>query len=415
MFALKLLLFLVTILQVKGDCPTGSCEKISLDVHRDAVQHSEFVGHVFHNSVTLNPVQCYTWCIQDCRCLSINYKENNEEKYCELNEGNQFTNESSLKDSPGSNYYTLRREIHRSKEPCVDEVTWTNGCCENNPCLNEGTCNQICEPASVRYNCSCPVPFVGKHCEIQLRKSCQDYKAAGVNESGLYRVIDDSNRIFKVFCDFDSERFRARLRVESDSIIQSCKQGHNEDCMQVLTLPVVLNEISGVIVDSGMVRRMGVVFSDYTDSGAVSGEMPNWQAYLIRPSYLAWLGNQSTHWRATCRYDTDGVVYRDYMRTSLADFDIRNIQEPVIAECHQFEIINIRGYECVSCTAPLWNRKGITSLCTDSSYNICEFSGNQGNVVNSEDNFGLYGKVNPAFRCTSNPDSTTQFWIGGQQ
>ncbi|KAL9968535.1 hypothetical protein ACROYT_G020642 [Oculina patagonica] len=383
MFALKFLSFLVTFLQVKGDCPTGSCEKISLDVHRDAVQDSEVVGHVFHNSVTLNPVQCYTWCIQDCRCLSFNYKENNEEKYCELNKENHFTNETSLKDSPGSSYYILRREIHRSKAPCVGEVTCTNGCCENNPCLNGGTCNEICEPASVRYNCSCPVPFVGKHCEIQLRKSCQDYKAAGVNKSGLYRVIDDSNLIFKVFCDFDSEPGFAWNLIQSFSLA-------NKDIMK------------------------GVVFSDYTDSGAVSGEIPNWQAYLIRPSYLAWLGNQSTHWRATCRYDTDGVVYRDYMRTSLADFDIMNIQEPIIAECYQFEIINIRGYECVSCTAPLWNRKGIASLHIDSSRNVCEFNGNKGDVVDNEDNFGAYGTANPAFRCTSNPDSTTQFWIGGQ-
>ena len=110
MFAEKILPFLVAFLQVKGQCLTGSCEKISLDVHRDAVQDSEFVGHVFHSCVTLNPIQCYTWCIQDCRCLSFNYKKNNEEKYCELNEANHFTNNGSLKNSTGSSYYILRRE-----------------------------------------------------------------------------------------------------------------------------------------------------------------------------------------------------------------------------------------------------------------------------------------------------------------
>lgn len=105
-----LFLFLVTILEVKGDCLAGKCQRISLDVYRDAVQDSEFVGHVFHNSVTLNPVQCYALCIQDCRCLSLNYKENNDQKYCELNEGSHFTNKSSLKHSPGSRYYILRRD-----------------------------------------------------------------------------------------------------------------------------------------------------------------------------------------------------------------------------------------------------------------------------------------------------------------
>ena len=111
MLAIQFFFILETFLQVKGDCLAGGCEMISLDVHGDAVQDTEFVGHVFHNSVTLNPVQCYTWCIQDCRCLSLNYKENNQEKYCELNEGNHFTNKSSLKNSPNSSYYILKREV----------------------------------------------------------------------------------------------------------------------------------------------------------------------------------------------------------------------------------------------------------------------------------------------------------------
>ena len=102
--------FLLIVLRVNGDCLAGKCQRISLDVHRDAVQDSEFVGHVFHNSVTLNPIQCYTWCIQDCRCLSLNYKENNDQKYCELNEENHFTKKTSLKKSPGSRYYILRRD-----------------------------------------------------------------------------------------------------------------------------------------------------------------------------------------------------------------------------------------------------------------------------------------------------------------
>ena len=89
--------------------------------------------------------------------------------------------------------------------PCADDVACTNACCRNNPCLNGGTCNKICEPTSVQHNCSYPVPFVGKHCEIQLRRSCQDYKAARFTASGLYTVFDDRNQTFQVFCDFDYE------------------------------------------------------------------------------------------------------------------------------------------------------------------------------------------------------------------
>ena len=106
--------------------------------------------------------------------------------------------------------------------------------------------------------------------------------------------------------------------------------------------------------------------------------MLNWKAYLIRPTYLKWLAKQSTHWRATCRYETDGVVYRDYMRTSLANFDIINIPVPISGKCYQFKILNIQGYECVLCTAPLWNKEHIHSLHTDSYKKFCEFYGNTG-------------------------------------
>ena len=110
-------------------------------------------------------------------------------------------------------------QIYNNKAPCEGDVTCTNGCCENNPCVNGGTCNEICEPTSIRYSCSCPVPFVGKHCEIQLRRSCQDYKAAGINKPGLYTIKDDhNNQTFQVFCDFDSEPGFAWNLIQSFSL-----------------------------------------------------------------------------------------------------------------------------------------------------------------------------------------------------
>ena len=111
------LISLLYLLEVKGDCPSETCQKISLNVHQDSEQDTEFVGHVFHNSITLNPVQCYMWCIRDCRCLSINYKENpqNDTKYCELNEGNHFISKSSLVKSSGSRYFALRKEYSKVK------------------------------------------------------------------------------------------------------------------------------------------------------------------------------------------------------------------------------------------------------------------------------------------------------------
>ena len=151
-----------------------------------------------------------------------------------------------------------------------------------------------------------------------------------------------------------------------------------------------------------------IIFSGYTN--AINGDQPNWHAYLNHPRYLAWLGTHSTHWRATCRYDTDGVVYTDYMRTSLAVCNIITLPAAVSAKCFQFKFINIRGHECFNCTAPLWNSP---VLHTDSHHLICEFNATDG-VVYSEDNFGFYSYENPLHRCSSDPNSTTQFWLGGQ-
>ena len=156
----------------------------------------------------------------------------------------------------------------------------------------------------------------------------------------------------------------------------------------------------------------GVIFSDYTDADATDDDQPNWHAYLIRPAYLAWLGAQSTHWRATCRFDTDGVKYTDYMRTSLTDCNILTLQTEH-GTCFQFEFVNIRGNECFNCTLSLWNEKGIFPLHTDSTSILCEFNGLAGATF-LEDNFGLYDFVNPSHRCSSNASSTTQFWLGGQ-
>ena len=101
----------VEIVKAGDHCREGKCQTYALDIYGDAVENSELVGHVFHKSATINPIHCHSLCVDDCRCLSFNYKENNERKVCELNEGSHFTNQSSLKHSPGSRYYNLRREL----------------------------------------------------------------------------------------------------------------------------------------------------------------------------------------------------------------------------------------------------------------------------------------------------------------
>ena len=94
-FLLQLVVFL-KLVTANDHCKEGKCQTYALDIYGDAVENSEFVDHVFHKSPTINPIHCHSSCVDDCRCLSFNYKENNEEKVCELNEGSHFINQSSL-------------------------------------------------------------------------------------------------------------------------------------------------------------------------------------------------------------------------------------------------------------------------------------------------------------------------------
>ena len=103
---------------VDADCSKGNCQTYALDFYGDAVENSELVGHVFHQSSTVNTIpHCHSRCVDDCRCLSFNYKENHGGKVCELNSRSHFTNPNSLKHSPGSRYYNLRREQTKKVRP----------------------------------------------------------------------------------------------------------------------------------------------------------------------------------------------------------------------------------------------------------------------------------------------------------
>ena len=169
-------------------------------------------------------------------------------------------------------------------------------------------------------------------------------------------------------------------------------------------------------IDHFIFSQNDVVFYNYVDSSTFRSNSPNWQVYLITRGYLVWLRDHSTHWRATCRYNTDGLVYTDYLRASFEDFDIVTVTPTVASSCQKYELVNIRGNECANCTAATWYLKGSFPLHIDSSIRHgCDFDGNQGgDVVGSEDNFGYYHAVNQKFRCTSSQEATTQFWFGSK-
>ena len=60
--------------------------------------------------------------------------------------------------------------------------------------------------------------------------------------------------------------------------------------------------------------------------------------------------SHSTHFRATCNFNTDGLVTRDCLRNKTTDFNILLLKKD---SCEKMEFINIRGYDCYDCTAKM--------------------------------------------------------------
>ena len=113
-------------------------------------------------------------------------------------------------------------------------------------------------------------------------------------------------------------------------------------------------------------------------------------------------------WRATCGFEKYGVDYRDYIRGKRGELDIMLFSGA--GACRTVEFINIRGISGSKITVPFWQGAG-QPIRTKSWEKKCNFNGTMG-AVTSEDNFGYYNVINPAFRCTENQNGTTQLWFG---
>ncbi|XP_078354394.1 uncharacterized protein LOC144639000 [Oculina patagonica] len=180
----------------------------------------------------------------------------------------------------------------------------------------------------------------------------------------MYKGYDSEKNPFQVYCDFDSE-FDFVLRL----------------------------------------RRFGVDFPVNEDEGGI-----NWEIYRLSLSRMQSIARVSNHLRATCNFPDDGLVYTDYVRAKLEGHVLFGAWK---SKCRTYEFVNIRGIECYDCTAGTWqNSDSMWHIDSYESASIgCEFDGT-GESVTSEQNIGRYEYKTPAFRCTSNPESTTQFWIG---
>ena len=260
--------------------------------------------------------------------------------------------------------------------------TCNNRCCQScNYCQNGGTCRETCDEGGLRFTCSCANNYTGKYCDKQnSRKTCHEVRSQGLTKSGVY-LLETGNPNMPSrshFCDFDSENGSSWTLIESFSLENN--DGPHRKPLYFL----------------GVIR--------YQNSPT------RWDTYRVTLTRVRLLMGLSTHWRATCNFNHDGVVYTDYIVARLAENDVFSESMPQNGSCAMYQSINIRGHTCVNCTALTFNHNRFH---IDSYHSAarCQFNGTIGAKV-GEDNFGEYNVTNPAFRCTAFANSTTQFWIG---
>ena len=196
--------------------------------------------------------------------------------------------------------------------------------------------------------------------------------------NGIYNILDQHNKSFRVYCDFGSERGSSWTLIQSHSL-------ENNDAFSLK--PFYLHDMP------------------------MNQDAPEWNSYRLSMSRMKSIQDVSTHWRATCNFSTNGVDYRDYIRVSLKSLDFL-VEPDVSSFCLLTEYVNVCGDKCINCTVLIGYGWGPgTTLHMDSHFgpaNGCDF----GEGIRNEDNFGFYNTQNPAFRCTSSMSSTTQFWLG---
>ena len=211
-----------------------------------------------------------------------------------------------------------------------------------------------------------------------IPRSCIDHLRVGAKTNGFYSVAGENGETLSVYCDFESEPGSAWTLVISWSL-------ENKNLPAFQSQPL-------------------------TENVPVNEKTPNWVAYRLSKANMAILKSKSTHWRATCSFNTVKVDYRDYVRGSFKDLDITTYLGDGV--CKKIEYINIRGNVGYQTTVDFWQKKNLYIITIDSSIKGCQFDARPG-VVPSEDNFGYYHTINRKFRCSQYSDSTTQYWFGG--
>ncbi|CAB3996089.1 Sphingomyelinase phosphodiesterase D [Paramuricea clavata] len=446
-----------------------------------ALKDQVLFGHAFRNLTIINAVECFMFCQQERICKAFQMCRKNKD--CQLLSSNQFQSPSAFVTMIGCTYYdtqSVNTQMSSRKSSCAMEY-----------CQNGGTAITISEWDKSRQRCICVPGYTGRYCQ-HVVKSCRRYSNS--RTSGQYKVFDDNMNLFDVFCDFDSNSTTAW------TLVQSYQLQNYHKFMKSFNLDNPINEntprwdfyslsksrMESIRNDSSKWRitceydTEGVVYTDYMEgwndiidimtNSRTSGQYkvfddnmnlfdvfcdfdsnsttawtlvqsyqlqnyhkfmksfnldnpinentPRWDFYSLSKSRMESIRNDSSKWRITCEYDTEGVVYTDYMEGWNDIIDIMTYEQfsPSFVcslDKHKIDYVDVRGQNCRNCTVPIIQAP-YNPLHLDTYFSMCDFKPTKSLYCDSagEDNFGRYLCTNPNHRCSSFPTATTQTWFG---
>lgn len=103
-------ILLLSILRQEFVSADNICRTFSFHIRQNLVADHALEGHVFKVATVTTIPECHIVCINDCRCVSMNYEHKTAQGNCQMNDANRYMKPAALRYKYGALYYDLVRE-----------------------------------------------------------------------------------------------------------------------------------------------------------------------------------------------------------------------------------------------------------------------------------------------------------------